>query len=104
MMAYVRRYVGNSETKKGDIMNGILKSTAVLGLGLFLYACESAQKSTIPLTEFTECKDPRSEMCTREYRPVCAKRDTGEWVTKGNSCTACADPKVHGYTKDACVK
>ena len=92
-------------------MNAILKSTAVFGLGLFLYACESTQKSTIPvtgsgnpLTEFTECKDPRSEMCTREYRPVCAKRDTGEWVTKGNSCTACADPKVHGYTKDACAK
>lgn len=91
-------------------MNAILKSTVMFGLGLFLYACESAQKSTIPvtgsgnpLTEFTECKDPRSEMCTREYRPVCAKRGT-EWVTKGNSCTACADPKVHGYTKDACVK
>ncbi len=90
-------------------MNAILKSTAVFGLGLFLYACESAQKSTIPVTgsgnptEFTECKDPRSEMCTREYRPVCAKRGS-EWVTKGNSCTACADPKVRGYTKDACVK
>jgi len=62
---------------------------------------------------YTECHEPRPEMCTREYRPVCAKRDTGircvttpcpslENVTKSNACTACSDVKVYGYTRGAC--
>lgn len=61
----------------------------------------------------TQCKSPRSQMCTREYRPVCATRDTGvrcvttpcpstEKVTKSNACTACADEKVFSYTEGAC--
>ena len=62
----------------------------------------------------TQCKSPRSQMCTREYRPVCATRDTGvrcvttpcpstEQVTKSNACTACADEKVFSYTEGACA-
>lgn len=61
----------------------------------------------------TICKSPRSQMCTRDYRPVCATRDTGvrcvttpcpstEQVTKPNSCTACADEKVFSYIEGAC--
>ncbi len=60
-----------------------------------------------------ECKDPRPEICTREYRPVCATRDTGvrclttpcqstEKVTKATACTACSDPKISGYILGAC--
>jgi hypothetical protein len=52
-------------------------------------------------------------MCTREYLPVCASRDTGvrcvkepcpssEWKTYGNACDACSDAKVIGYIKGAC--
>ena len=62
---------------------------------------------------FIECKEPRPEICTREYRPVCATRDTGircvttpcpstEKVTKATACTACSDAKVSGYTLGAC--
>ena len=89
-----------------------------------LFACESYRKgsasntvvespATIPV-QVTVCKDPRAQMCTREYRPVCATRDTGihcvttpcpstEQVTKSNACSACADAKVHSYVKNACV-
>lgn len=52
-------------------------------------------------------------MCTMEYNPVCATRDTGircitapcpssERKTYSTACTACADPKVSGWTKGAC--
>ena len=62
----------------------------------------------------TQCKSPRSQMCTREYRPVCATRDTGircvttpcpstEKFTKSNACTACADEKVFSYAEGACT-
>lgn len=59
------------------------------------------------------CLEPRPEICTRDYRPVCASRDTGvrcvttpcessEWQTYGNACSACAEPKVYGYVPGAC--
>jgi hypothetical protein len=60
-----------------------------------------------------QCPEKRSPMCTREYRPVCATRDTGvrcvttpcpssEESTYGNACTACADEKVFEYRLGAC--
>lgn len=60
-----------------------------------------------------DCSDPRPEMCTREYRPVCASRDSGircvtepcpgtELKTYGNACDACADQSVISYNPGAC--
>lgn len=75
----------------------------------FLTACQSGSKVKSPLSEtLVQCKDPRPQACTKEYQPVCASKDTGvrcikspcpseEDVSYGNACTACADPKVHGY-------
>ena len=61
------------------------------------------------------CKDPRPEMCTQEYLPVCATRDNGvrcvttpcestETVTYSNGCMACSDPAVYFYHPGACEK
>lgn len=73
--------------------------------------CQSNGKATKTTsnTGFVQCKTPRPEVCTKEYRPVCASKDTGircittpcpseEKVTYPNACSACADSKVHGYT------
>lgn len=57
---------------------------------------------------YVECKDPRPEICTKQYDPVCAQKDTGvrcvttpclstENITASNSCTACSDPEILGY-------
>ena len=59
------------------------------------------------------CKDPRPKICTQEYMPVCANKDTGvrcittpcpssEQVTYPNACSACADDKVYGHIAGAC--
>lgn len=59
------------------------------------------------------CKEPRSQMCTKEYRPVCAEIDTTircikapcpstKSVTKSNACVACADKGVYSYVAGAC--
>mgnify|MGYP000387994100 CR=1 FL=1 len=61
----------------------------------------------------TECHEPRSPRCTREYAPVCATRDTNmqcvttpcpatEDVTYANGCSACADTSVRHYRLGAC--
>lgn len=62
---------------------------------------------------YIECEEPRPEMCTQHYDPVCAQRDTGircvttpcdssEWRRYGNACMACADEKVYGYRPGDC--
>lgn len=81
---------------------------------LFGTALSSAQQvdpaSKVP--GYVTCPDKRPDMCTKEYRPVCGKRDTGtrcitkpcpsERRTYGNKCEACADKKVYGYVPQAC--
>lgn len=75
-----------------------------------LAACNDEPESAV---ERTVCQDPRPEMCTREYRPVCGLKDTGircvtepcpssEHKTYGNACDACADPAVLSYSAGAC--
>src|SRR6478735_8096386 len=59
------------------------------------------------------CKEPRPEVCTMIYQPVCATRDTGvrcirapcpseEQVTKSSGCNACSDEKVISYVEGEC--
>ena len=59
------------------------------------------------------CKEPRPQVCTAIYAPVCATRDTGvrcirapcpseEKVTKSSDCNACSDPKVISYVPGEC--
>jgi len=50
----------------------------------------------------TVCTEPRPQMCTRDYRPVCAQLSDGTFKTYSNGCTACSDISVTGYRKGAC--
>jgi len=50
----------------------------------------------------TICSSPRPEMCTMDYRPVCALLKSGSWQQFSNGCSACADPRVVGYNPDIC--
>lgn len=48
------------------------------------------------------CKNPRPQMCTQIYMPVCALLKDGEYKTYASDCTACSDEEVISYTADAC--
>lgn len=95
-------------------------SIGILSL-LFLISCQTkkpqetpvAPDASLPTGVYSKCKAPRPELCTQDFRPVCAKVDTGvrcvttpcpseENKTYSNVCTACADPKVYGFWKTAC--
>jgi len=89
-----------------------------LCVAIFISACVSSTSSTPStneenLVQLVECTDPRPQICTREYMPVCATKDTGikcvgkqcptsKKVTYATGCTACADQKVRGYMPGEC--
>lgn len=50
----------------------------------------------------TQCQQPRPEMCTLDYRPVCAQRQDGSEKTYSNACTACSDMAVIAHRNGAC--
>ncbi len=76
-------------------------------------ACATVMEPTNSNQLTIDCATPRPQLCTMEYRPVCALRDTGircvttpcdstEQVTYSNACSACADEKVYSYQAEAC--
>jgi hypothetical protein len=55
--------------------------------------------------ELTQCTEPRPEICTMDYTPVCGLQQLDgveQWKTYSNACAACSDATVAGYRKDAC--
>ena len=48
------------------------------------------------------CSEPRPQICTREYRPVCAQMKDGSFKTYATGCTSCSDSNVVGYRDGAC--
>lgn len=93
-----------------------MKNAIVLIAAILLFACSSQQSAPAPEPQntLTQCPDQRPQMCTMDYRPVCATRDTGvrcvttpcpssEQKTYSNGCSACADPAVIGYIADECT-
>ena len=95
-------------------MKTVLRIVIVLALPI-TGACSSNANTAsgeIP-TSVILCEEPRPEMCSQEYRPVCATRDNGirrvtrpcnttELATYSNGCTACADTSVFSYRLAEC--
>ena len=92
---------------------------SILLSGLLLTACanqpEQASAAPAAAVEFSQiegyvkaCKDPRPEMCTREYRPVCAslRCESGDCTQSiksySNGCVACRDSQVVKYKPGRC--
>jgi hypothetical protein len=53
-------------------------------------------------TASTVCTEPRADMCTREYRPVCGLTQDGTRKDYSNGCTACADATVESWEEGLC--
>ena len=48
------------------------------------------------------CIDPRPQVCTMNYLPVCGILEDNSKKTYSNACSACSDGNVVGYNKGAC--
>ncbi|EED34448.1 hypothetical protein NOR51B_385 [Luminiphilus syltensis NOR5-1B] len=49
------------------------------------------------------CNEPRPQVCTMEYRPVCAELKAGGSKDYASGCNACADIAVIAHRPNACV-
>jgi hypothetical protein len=54
------------------------------------------------MKEKVPCMEPRPQVCTQDYRPVCAELQDGSFKTFFNGCSACSDAAVTGYRDGAC--
>ena len=74
------------------------------GLLIVVSATAVADESAQLVAEIP-CQSSPSAMCSREYRPVCARLEPSEISTKtyANACTACADTKVKAYREGSCT-
>ena len=81
------------------------KSLILALIGVLGLACaSSSQKSDDAVEEppVTSCAEPRSQVCTMEYIPVCGHRYDGERKTYPNACSACSDSDISGRHPGAC--
>ena len=54
-------------------------------------------------TDVILCEEPRPQICTREYNPVCATLQDGSSKTYATGCTSCSDSSVRAYQAGECV-
>ena len=50
------------------------------------------------------CPEPRPQICTMDYVPVCAQLQDGSFKVYSNGCSSCSDPAVVGYREGECTK
>jgi hypothetical protein len=51
----------------------------------------------------TMCSEPRPEVCTLDYNPVCGYKSDGTSKTYSNGCSACSEKEVIGYKNEECL-
>ena len=86
-----------------------LSTAALLALGLLIFAaCASVPMTdstlkTVNSESLTFCTEPRPQICTMDYQPVCAELKDGRSKTYSNGCSSCSDANVVGYHDGECA-
>ncbi len=79
------------------------RNLLVLVTSLLLGACASGSPDkALAVAGATVCEDPRPQVCTMDYTPVCANLQDGSVKTYPNGCGACVDANVKSWVVDAC--
>lgn len=82
-----------------------VRSRSALPLFVLPALVASAGCTTPPAPEAEpsgECREPRPQVCTMIYAPVCAEHADARFETHSSNCNACADDTVVRYTDGAC--
>ena len=75
-----------------------MRCASGLLLLLFLAGCQTQPTPSL----VTLCSNPRPQVCTMEYAPVCADLAAGGRKTYSSACNACADDAVTSYLRGEC--
>ena len=70
-----------------------------LFLCVLLAACAGQQTEQV---QGSACSEPRPQVCTMQYEPVCVDKGQGRLETYSSPCNACADDNVTAYARGAC--
>lgn len=79
--------------------------TVVVVTSFFITACspDATNSKGAPVeAELTACTDPRPQICTADYNPVCGSLGGDSHKTFSNGCSACSDAAVSGHRPGAC--
>jgi hypothetical protein len=76
------------------------KALAIMAFSAIIAGCIHAGGADD--SGLTACTDPRPQMCTMEYNPVCGMLRGGGEKTYSTGCTACSDSAVTGYRAGEC--
>jgi hypothetical protein len=88
----------------------LLRSILLVSLSLLSISCATTDDEK---NEFNNepgaldlilCEEPRPQICTREYNPVCGTLQNGSTKTGSTGCTSCSDTDVVGYKMGVCTK
>ena len=75
---------------------------SVVITAFFLVSCVSHDGGK-PQSLLTECEDPRPQVCTMIYDPVCGTTGDGTRKTYASGCSACSHADVISYEKGECA-
>ncbi len=76
-----------------------MRNVPGLAVLLLLAGCVSPPS---PSSLVSQCSDPRPQVCTMEYAPVCARLVRGGERQYSSGCNACADDAVAAYLSGPC--
>ncbi|WP_411992738.1 hypothetical protein [Agarivorans sp. DSG3-1] len=77
----------------------MIKHVVIAFFTLLLMACSQASEPQLKADGV--CEEPRPEICTMQYDPVCGEVN-GELKEYGNACSACGDPELMSYQEGTC--
>jgi hypothetical protein len=81
------------------------KTLPALAVVLGVTACTASRAPEAPPPvepAISACDEPRPQVCTMIYAPVCASHADGRVETHASACNACADDTVATYVDGAC--
>ncbi len=95
-------------TPQRHIMGLVLCGLVFSGIVVFMQVGGSTDAKPQPAQttegglDVFQCTEPRPQICTQEYVPVCASLVDGTKQTYPSGCVACSDANVVSYLLDQC--
>ncbi len=80
-----------------------MKYFVLLGLSLLCFGCVTSSNSKT-VQGGIRCTEPRPQMCTMDFRPVCGVSADGTLKTYSNACGACSHAQVIAWREGDCTE